>query len=85
MFIKHQGGAIGFNIVMMLMSNVIAQILICFDWSYQIMRLTPVGQTMLVMNDISNSNIALALTGSVITFAAVIALSFVKFRNQELK
>ena len=85
MFIKHQGGAIGFNLILMLMSNVIAQILLCFEWSYPIVRATPVGQSMILMNDISNSNIAIALTSSVVTFAAVIALSYAKFRNQELK
>lgn len=85
MFIKHQGGAIGLNLVLMLMFNVIAQILICFDWSYQIIRFTPVGQSMILPGDISSGNIAVALTGCIVTFAGVIALSYAKFRNQELK
>ena len=85
MFIKHQGGAIGFNTGLMLMSNIFAQVLLNFDWSYPLMRLTPVGQSMLVISDISNNNIVMALIGSVIAFAAVIGLSYARFCNQELK
>ena len=85
MFIKHQGGAIGFNTGLMLMTNVTAQILLNFDWAEKFVRLTPVGQTMFVIADFSNSNIVMALATSVVAIAAIIALSYAKFRRQELK
>jgi hypothetical protein len=40
---------------------------------------------MILPGDISSGNIAVALTGCIVTFAGVIALSYAKFRNQELK
>ena len=85
MFIKHQGGAIGLNTGLMLMTNLAAQILLNFDWAEKFVRLTPVGQTMFVIADFSNSNIVMALATSVVAIAAIIALSYVKFRRQELK
>jgi len=85
MFIKHQGGAIGLNTILMLMTNLAAQILLSFDWAEMFVRCTPVGQSMFVIADFSNSNIAIALVSSVVAIAAVIALSYVKFRRQELK
>ena len=85
MFIRHQGGAIGFNFGLMLMANIIAQILFNFEWAVDVLKFTSVGQTMLVLGDISNSNILMALSASVMTFAAVVALSYVKFRREELK
>lgn len=85
MFIKHQGGAIGLNTVLMLMTNLAAQILLNFDWAEKFVRLTPVGQTMFVIADFSNSNIVMALATSVVAIAAIIALSYAKFRRQELK
>ena len=85
MFIKHQGGAIGLNTVLMLMTNLAAQILLNFDWAEKFVRLTPVGQTMFVIADFSNSNIVMALATSVVAIAAIVALSYVKFRRQELK
>ena len=85
MFIRHQGGAIGLNTGLMLMSNVGAQILLNFDWAEKFVRLTPAGQSMFVIADMSNSNIAMALATSVVAIAAVIALSYVKFRREELK
>ena len=85
MFIKHQGGAIGLNTGLMLMTNLAAQILLNFDWAEKFVRLTPVGQTMFVIADFSNSNIVMALATSVVAIAAIIALSYAKFRRQELK
>jgi hypothetical protein len=40
---------------------------------------------MFIIADMSNSNIAMALATSVVAIAAVIALSYVKFRREELK
>ena len=85
MLVRHLGGAIGLNLGLMLMSNVIAQILLNFAWAERFVKLTPVGQSMFVLMDMSNSNIALALVTSVVAIAAVLALSYVKFRREELK
>lgn len=85
MFVRHQGGAIGLNFGLMLMANIVAQVLLNFDWAVDLLKFTSVGQTMIVLGDISNSNIFMALAASVMTFAAVIALSYVKFRREELK
>ncbi len=85
MFIRHLGGAIGLNLGLMLTSNLAAQILLNFDWAPDFLRFTPVGQTMLVLYDVSNKNIALALVSSVAACALVVALSYVKFRKEELK
>ena len=85
MLVRHLGGAIGLNLGLMLMSNVIAQLLLNFAWAERFIRLTPVGQSMMVLMDMSNSNIAVALVTSVAAVAAVLALSYVKFRREELK
>ncbi len=85
MFIRHLGGAIGLNLGLMLMSNVLTQILFNFDWTVPYLRLTSVGQTMLVIGDSSNGNYAMAVASTVIAFAAVIALSYLRFRREELK
>ena len=85
MLIRHQGGAIGLNTGLMLMSNVVTQILLNFEWAENIIKFTPVGQSMLVLYDISNGNIAMALASSVAAVAAVISLSYVRFRREELK
>ena len=85
MLVRHLGGAIGLNTGLMLMSNVGAQILLNFDWAEKFVRLTPAGQSMFIVADMSNSNIAMALVTSVVAIAAVIALSYVKFRREELK
>ena len=85
MLIRHLGGAIGLNLGLMLMSNVAAQILLNFDWAENFVRCTPVGQSMFVLTDMTNGNIAVALVVSVVAIATVIALSYVKFRREELK
>ena len=85
MLIKHLGGAIGLNLGIMLISNLAAQILLNFEWAVKFVKFTPVGQTMIVLYDISNSNIVVALGTSVVAIAAIIALSYLKFRREELK
>jgi len=85
MLVRHLGGAIGLNIGLMLMSNLAAQILLNFDWAENLVRITPVGQTMFVLADMSNSNVAFALISSVVGCAAVLALSYLRFAKEELK
>lgn len=85
MFIRHLGGAIGLNTGLMLMSNIGAQLILNIEGSETFLRLTPVGQSMFVLADMSNSNIVMALIATALGVAAVIALSYVKFRREELK
>ena len=85
MFVRHLGGAIGLNLGLMLMSNVGAQLIFNFDWAPDVMKFTPVGQTMLMMGDASNGNVAAALTACVVGVAAVLALSYLRFGKEELK
>ena len=85
MLVRHLGGAIGLNLGLMLIANLAAQIILNFEWAEKFVRFTPVGQTMFVLADLSNSNIATALASSVAAIAIVIALSYVKFRREELK
>lgn len=85
MLVRHLGGAIGLNVGLMLMSNLIAQILLNFEWAEKFVRFTPVGQTMFVIADMSNKNVALALISSVIGCLAVVALSYLRFAKEELK
>ena len=85
MLVRHLGGAIGLNLGLMIMTNLAAQIFLNFEWAEKFIRLTPVGQTMFIVADCSNRNIAMALVASVTAIAAVIALSYLKFRREELK
>ncbi|MBO4522089.1 MAG: hypothetical protein J5703_02765, partial [Methanomicrobium sp.] len=70
---------------LMIMTNLAAQIFLNFEWAEKFIRLTPVGQTMFIVADCSNTNIAMALAASAVAIAAVIALSYLKFRREELK
>ena len=85
MFVRHLGGAIGLNLGLMLISDIAVQILFSFDWMIKYLNYIPAAQTMLVMGDISNENIARALVSSVVACALVVALSYLKFRREELK
>ena len=85
MFVRHLGGAIGLNLGLMLMSNLAVQLLFNFEWTIKYLRFTPVGQTMFVLGDISNENIVSALVSSIAACTLVVALSYVKFRHEELK
>ena len=69
MFVRHQGGAIGLNFGLMLMANIVAQVLLNFDWAVDLLKFTSVGQTMIVLGDISNPNIFMALAASMMSVA----------------
>ena len=85
MLVRHLGGAIGLNMGLMLMSNIAVQLLFNFDWMIKYLNYIPAAQTMVLLGDISNENIARALVSSVVACALVVALSYLKFRREELK
>ena len=85
MFIKKSGLAIIINMVVMLATNIGCQILATKEWALNIIKLTPTGQTMMLLGDVSNGNLALA-SSVCITFAVLVAaVSFIRFRKEELK
>ena len=85
MYVRHLGGAIGFNLLLMMALNIAAQTLVEHKWAEKYLRMIPAGQAFFVIADFSNKNILMALTSAVISFAAVLALSYVRFRKEELK
>lgn len=85
MLIRHLGGSIGLNLGLMLVLNIAAQVILSFENTETFVRLTPAGQTMFMLSDCSNANIATALISSAAAIAAVIALSYARFRREELK
>lgn len=85
MFMKKPGIAIIINMVVMLATDIGCQILATKEWAFNIIRFTPVGQSMIVLGDVSNGNIALAASVSVLFIALAAAVSFARFRKEELK
>ena len=85
MYVRHLGGAIGFNLLLMMALNIAAQTLVEHKWAEKYLRMIPAGQAFFVIADFSNKIILMALTSAVISFAAVLALSYVRFRKEELK
>ena len=85
MCIRHLGGAIGFNLMLMMALNIAAQTLIEHSWAEKYLRMVPAGQAIFVIADFSNKNILMALSSAVIASAAVLVLSYVKFGKEELK
>ena len=85
MYIRHLGGAIGLNLLLMMALNFAAQTLIEHSWAEKYLRMLPAGQAIFVIADISNKNVLMALSSAVIAFVAVLVLSYVKFGKEELK
>ena len=85
MFIRNQGGAIGFNLMLMVILNIVVQMLMAYPWAEKILRFIPAGQTIFLLGDFSGKNILMAISSAVIAFLAVPLLSNVKFSKEELK
>ena len=85
MYIRHLGGAIGLNLLLMMALNIAAQTLIEHSWAEKYLRMLPAGQAIFVIADISNKNVLMALSSAVIACIAVLVLSYVKFGKEELK
>jgi ABC-type transport system involved in multi-copper enzyme maturation permease subunit len=85
MLVKSLGAAIAVNLVSMLMLNFLGQILISEEWAVDFMRFTPLGQTFLLLADVSNKNLIVSVVASVIGLIVVLGLSYMKFRKEELK
>ena len=85
MYVRHLGGAIGFNLMLMMALNIAAQTLIEHKWAEKYLRMVPAGQAIFVIADFSNKNVLMALSSVAISFAVVLALSYIKFGKEELK
>lgn len=85
MYIRHLGGAIGFNLLLMMALNIAAQTLIEHSWAEKYLRMLPAGQAIFVIADISNKNVLMALSSAVLACIAVLVLSYAKFGKEELK
>ena len=71
--------------VVMLGTNIGSQILATKELALNIIKLTPPGQTMMLLGDVSNGNLALAFSVCVMFTVLVAAVSFIRFRKEELK
>ena len=85
MFIKKSGLAIIINMVVMLATNIGCQILATKEWALNIIRFTPPGQTLMLLGDVSNGNLAVASSVCIMFTVLVAAVSFIRFRKEELK
>ena len=85
MFIRNQGGSIGFNIMLMFILSIAIQMLMAYPWAEKILRFIPAAQTLFLIGDFSSKNILMALASVVIAFVSVLSLSYVKFSKEELK
>jgi len=85
MLVKNLGASIAANLVAMLGLNSLAQPLIGKEWAEGIMKFTPAGQTFMLIADASTKNLIISAVASLLGLAVTMALSFVKFRKEELK
>ena len=85
MFVKDLGVAIAVNIVAMLSLNAAGQMLLGKEWAMSFLKYTPLGQTFLLLADASTNNLVISVVASIMGLVVTMALSYVKFRREELK
>lgn len=85
MLIKNLGAAIAVNLVSMLVLYVMGQMLISKEWTMDFMKFTPLGQTFLLLGDVSTNNLVISVVASFLGIGVTMAMSYVKFRREELK
>lgn len=85
MLAKNLGAAITINLIALLALNSLTQSIIGKECALSFMKLTPAGQTFLLVADGSTKNILISIVASLLGLLVVIILSYVKFRKEELK
>ena len=85
MFIKNLGASIIVNMIALLVINSIGEMLIGQEWAYDFLKLTPLGQTFILIGDVSTGNLILAVVGALVCLGIILTCSFLKFKNEELK
>ena len=69
----------------MLVLNIVGQMLISKEWTVDFMKFTPLGQTFLLLGDVSTNNMIISVVASILGLAVTMVLSYTKFRREELK
>ncbi len=85
MLAKNLGSAIAVNFVALLGANSLAQELITKEWAVGFMKFTPAGQTFMLLADAGTENLIVSAVASLLGLALTIAVSYIKFRKEELK
>lgn len=85
MFMRNLGASIIVNLITLLILNSIGQALISYEWAHKFLKLTPLGQTFIMIGDVSTNNLVLAAAGALLTLGIILSVSFLKFKNEELK
>lgn len=85
MLVKNLGAAVAVNLVSMLVLNSVGQMLISKEWAVSFMKFTPLGQTFLLLGDASINTLVSSVVASVLGLGITMALSYIKFRKEELK
>lgn len=83
--LKKLGAAIAVNLLTLLAINLIIQSLIVKAWAVKFIKFIPAGQTILIITDSSIKNIITATIVSILGILVVMALTYMKFRKEELK
>lgn len=85
MLMKNLGASIAVNLVAMLGLNSLVQPLLEKEWAEGVLRFTSVGQTFMLLADAGAENLAVSVAASLLGLAVTMALSFIRFRKEELK
>lgn len=85
MIVKNLGASVMVNLVALLGLNCAVQPLIDKQWAQDILKFTPVGQTFMLLADASTKNLVISAAVSLLGLTVTMALSFIKFRKEELK
>ncbi|MBQ7832231.1 MAG: hypothetical protein IJ336_01475, partial [Lachnospiraceae bacterium] len=85
MSVKSLGAAITVNLITMLVLNMVGQMLICKESLVDFMKFTPLGQTFILLGDASTNNLLTSFVASVLGIGVIMALSYARFRREELK
>lgn len=85
MFVKKTGTSILLNLFLMIILNTAGQIILESGKAYNIIKLTPVGQTFIMLLDVSTVNLITAVIVSLVGLGLTLAISCMKFSKEELK
>ena len=85
MLIKNLGAAIAVNLISLLAIYCFGEVLLNFEWAVRILQFTPCGQMFFMFMSSSVKNMAIASVVSVAGLVLTFAVSYLKFRREELK
>ncbi len=85
LLIKHTGASITVNLLMLIILYSVGEILIMKEETIRFMQFLPIGQIFITFFDAGTGNLITASFVSVFWIMAVLAVSYLKFRKEELK